>query len=115
MRLTSIGVLLFSLWSQITTCKDEPCFCGYNHLLYSVRSFPASNYNVYWSFVMIQQRNLFLVVDARSVLGVLGGFIYASFYRQCWETRVGQEMYKLTIFDFIIIAAVTIFVEFPRK
>ncbi|KAM3864561.1 transmembrane channel-like protein 7 [Diretmus argenteus] len=68
MRLTSIGVLLFSLWSQITRCKEEPCICGYNHLLYS-----------------------------------------------CWETRVGQEMYKLTIFDFIIIAAVTIFVEFPRK
>ncbi|KAK0146110.1 Transmembrane channel-like protein 7 [Merluccius polli] len=68
MRLTSIGVLLFSLWSQITKCKDGPCDCGYNHLLYS-----------------------------------------------CWETRVGQEMYKLTVFDFIIIAAVTIFVEFPRK
>ncbi|XP_056891025.1 BOS complex subunit NOMO1 [Takifugu flavidus] len=68
MRLTSIGVLLFSLWSQITKCKEESCICGYNHLLYS-----------------------------------------------CWETRVGQEMYKLTIFDFIIIAAATIFVEFPRK
>ncbi|XP_054634911.1 transmembrane channel-like protein 7 [Dunckerocampus dactyliophorus] len=68
MRLTSIGVLLFSLWSQITKCKEEPCVCGYNHLLYS-----------------------------------------------CWETRVGQEMYKLTIFDFIIIVAVTAFVEFPRK
>lgn len=68
MRLTSIGVLLFSLWSQITKCEKEPCICGYNHLLYS-----------------------------------------------CWETRVGQEMYKLTIFDFIIIVAVTIFVEFPRK
>ncbi|KAJ3615166.1 hypothetical protein NHX12_018734 [Muraenolepis orangiensis] len=68
MRLTSIGVLLFSLWSQITKCKEEPCFCGYNDQLYS-----------------------------------------------CWETRVGQEMYKLTVFDFIIIAAVTIFVEFPRK
>ncbi|KAM9857714.1 transmembrane channel-like protein 7 [Aulostomus maculatus] len=68
MRLTSIGVLLFSLWSQITKCKEEPCACGYNHVLYS-----------------------------------------------CWETRVGQEMYKLTIFDFIIIVAVTIFVEFPRK
>ncbi|TKS69140.1 Transmembrane channel-like protein 7 [Collichthys lucidus] len=68
MRLTSIGVLLFTLWSQITTCDDGPCTCGYNELLYS-----------------------------------------------CWETRVGQEMYKLTIFDFIIIVAVTIFVEFPRK
>uniref|UniRef100_A0A146S3B0 Transmembrane channel-like protein n=1 Tax=Fundulus heteroclitus TaxID=8078 RepID=A0A146S3B0_FUNHE len=69
MRLTSIGVLLFSLWSKITYCgKDKSCGCGYNHELYS-----------------------------------------------CWETRVGQEMYKLTIFDFIIIAAVTLFVEFPRK
>lgn len=68
MRLTSIGVLLFSLWSQITKCTNGPCVCGYNHVLYS-----------------------------------------------CWETRVGQEMYKLTIFDFIIILAVTVFVEFPRK
>ncbi|XP_051940327.1 transmembrane channel-like protein 7 [Hippocampus zosterae] len=68
MRLTSIGVLLFSLWSHITKCKEEPCVCGYNHELYS-----------------------------------------------CWETRIGQEMYKLTVFDFIIIVAVTIFVEFPRK
>ncbi|XP_037326822.1 transmembrane channel-like protein 7 isoform X1 [Pungitius pungitius] len=68
MRLTSIGVLLFSLWSQVTKCDNGDCICGYNHKLYS-----------------------------------------------CWETRVGQEMYKLTIFDFIIIVAVTIFVEFPRK
>ncbi|XP_070300709.1 transmembrane channel-like protein 7 [Salvelinus sp. IW2-2015] len=34
---------------------------------------------------------------------------------KCWESRVGQEMYKLMIFDFIIIGAVTVFVEFPRK
>ncbi|MBZ3878466.1 Transmembrane channel-like protein 7 [Sciurus carolinensis] len=33
----------------------------------------------------------------------------------CWETQVGQEMYKLMIFDFVIILAVTIFVDFPRK
>ncbi|XP_072124900.1 transmembrane channel-like protein 7 isoform X1 [Mobula birostris] len=33
----------------------------------------------------------------------------------CWETRIGQEMYKLMIFDLIIIGAVTLFVEFPRK
>ncbi|XP_048868940.1 transmembrane channel-like protein 7 [Brienomyrus brachyistius] len=67
MRLASIGVLLFSLWSQIT-CKDSSCPCGYNHELYP-----------------------------------------------CWESRVGQEMYKLMIFDFLIIGAVTLFVEFPRK
>ncbi|KAJ8284024.1 hypothetical protein COCON_G00028740 [Conger conger] len=68
MRLASIGVLLFSLWSQITSCGSSNCLCGYNHKLYP-----------------------------------------------CWESRVGQEMYKLMIFDFIIIGAVTIFVEFPRK
>lgn len=34
---------------------------------------------------------------------------------QCWETRVGQEMYKLTVFDFITVVAVMILVEFPRR
>lgn len=68
MRLASIGVLLFSLWSQITSCRDGPCTCGYNQKLYP-----------------------------------------------CWETHVGQEMYKLMIFDFLIIGAVTVLVEFPRK
>ncbi|XP_067296533.1 transmembrane channel-like protein 7 [Pseudorasbora parva] len=68
MRLASIGVLLFSLWVQITSCGSSECPCGYNHDMYP-----------------------------------------------CWETHIGQEMYKLVIFDFLIIAAVTIFVEFPRK
>uniref|UniRef100_A0A3B5LYX6 Transmembrane channel-like protein n=1 Tax=Xiphophorus couchianus TaxID=32473 RepID=A0A3B5LYX6_9TELE len=65
MRLTSIAVLLFSLWSQLKQCGTDPC----------------SNQKLC----------------------------------NCWETRVGQEMYKLTIFDFIIILSVTLFVEFPRK
>ncbi|GAB0196651.1 transmembrane channel-like protein 7 [Grus japonensis] len=33
----------------------------------------------------------------------------------CWESDVGQEMYKLMIFDFIIIIAVTLFLDFPRN
>ncbi|XP_006892776.1 PREDICTED: transmembrane channel-like protein 7 [Elephantulus edwardii] len=33
----------------------------------------------------------------------------------CWETQVGQEMYKLMIFDLIIILLVTVFWDFPRK
>ncbi|XP_062394153.1 transmembrane channel-like protein 7 [Sardina pilchardus] len=34
---------------------------------------------------------------------------------QCWETRVGQEMYKLTLFDFLTTIVVLILVEFPRR
>ncbi|NXI72409.1 TMC7 protein, partial [Anseranas semipalmata] len=66
-RLANIGVLLFSLWSQIH-CADDQCkACGYNYKLYP-----------------------------------------------CWESTVGQEMYKLLIFDFMIILAVTLFIDFPR-
>uniref|UniRef100_A0A8C0VGS4 Transmembrane channel-like protein n=1 Tax=Cyanistes caeruleus TaxID=156563 RepID=A0A8C0VGS4_CYACU len=68
-RLANIGVLLFSLWSQISSCGSDKCKpCGYNYKLYP-----------------------------------------------CWESDVGQEMYKLMIFDFIIIIAVALFVDFPRK
>ncbi|KAM7091382.1 transmembrane channel-like protein 7 [Ciconia maguari] len=68
-RLANIGVLLFSLWSQISYCATSKCkACGYNYELYP-----------------------------------------------CWESEVGKEMYKLMIFDFIIILAVTLFVDFPRK
>ncbi|KFM09108.1 Transmembrane channel-like 7, partial [Aptenodytes forsteri] len=68
-RLANIGVLLFSLWSQISYCATDECkACGYNYELYP-----------------------------------------------CWESEVGQEMYKLMIFDFIILLAGTLFVDFPRK
>ncbi|NXQ17030.1 TMC7 protein, partial [Peucedramus taeniatus] len=68
-RLANIGVLLFSLWSQISVCDGDKCKpCGYNYKLYP-----------------------------------------------CWESDVGQEMYKLMIFDFIVILAVALFVDFPRK
>ncbi|NXX20636.1 TMC7 protein, partial [Podargus strigoides] len=68
-RLANIGVLLFSLWSHISSCATDKCkACGYNYELYP-----------------------------------------------CWESEVGQEMYKLTILDFIVILAVTLFVDFPRK
>ncbi|XP_038832667.1 transmembrane channel-like protein 7 [Salvelinus namaycush] len=70
LRMISLGVLLFTLWSQITCFKDSPkCeLCQYNN-----KEYP------------------------------------------CWETRVGQEMYKLALFDFLITIAMLILVEFPRR
>ncbi|TRY89325.1 hypothetical protein DNTS_023616 [Danionella cerebrum] len=72
LRLVSLGVLLYTLWEQITCSGDiaaENCVpCSY-------------------------------------------------FYDQykCWETRVGQEMYKLTLFDFLITIATLVLVEIPRR
>ncbi|XP_041797877.1 transmembrane channel-like protein 7 [Chelmon rostratus] len=72
LRLVSLGVLLFTLWRQITCMGDlnslECEVCQYNHEVYP-----------------------------------------------CWETRVGQEMYKLTLFDLLINIAVLVLVEFPRR
>lgn len=70
LRMISLGVLLFTLWSQITCFKDSPkCeLCQYNN-----KEYP------------------------------------------CWETRVGQEMYKLALFDFLITIAMLFLVEFPRR
>lgn len=45
----------------------------------------------------------------------LGLSVPSCLWFQCWETQVGQEMYKLMIFDLIITLAVTLFVDFPRK
>ncbi|KAM5236288.1 voltage-gated chloride channel TMC4 [Ctenodactylus gundi] len=33
----------------------------------------------------------------------------------CWETRVGQEMYKLLIFDLLTSLLITLLIQFPRK
>nr|XP_048688517.1 transmembrane channel-like protein 4 isoform X3 [Caretta caretta] len=72
LRLSSLLVLLFSLWTQIT-CHGDPAadscrICHHNH----------------------QQH-------------------------PCWETSVGQEMYKLLVFDLLVLLLVLLLVEFPRK
>ncbi|XP_028325566.1 transmembrane channel-like protein 7 [Gouania willdenowi] len=72
LRLLSLGVLILTLWQQITcdgNANSRDCsLCKYNN-----KDYP------------------------------------------CWETRVGQEMYKLTLFDFLVNLAVLVLVEFPRR
>ncbi|XP_072351048.1 transmembrane channel-like protein 7, partial [Scyliorhinus torazame] len=73
LKLASLGVLLYSLWAQVT-CDGEMLSaaacrrCGYNQEQY-----------------------------------------------QCWETKIGQEMYKLMIFDLLIVVSIMILIDFPRK
>ncbi|XP_066486461.1 transmembrane channel-like protein 4 [Tiliqua scincoides] len=40
---------------------------------------------------------------------------YNNILHPCWETSVGQEMYKLMVFDLLVMLLVMLFVEFPRK
>ncbi|XP_072769171.1 transmembrane channel-like protein 7 [Nerophis lumbriciformis] len=70
LRLVSLGVLLFTLWRQITCQVDRSrChLCQYDHQEYP-----------------------------------------------CWESRVGQEMYKLTLFELMVTVAVLVLVESPRR
>ncbi|XP_078065014.1 transmembrane channel-like protein 7, partial [Mustelus asterias] len=73
LKLASLGVLLYTLWDQIT-CEGEMTsasncqHCGYNYRQY-----------------------------------------------QCWETKIGQEMYKLLLFDLLIVVLIMILLDFPRK
>ena len=36
-------------------------------------------------------------------------------YMQCWETYIGQQIYKLVVLDFLVAVIVVFFVEFPRR
>ena len=34
---------------------------------------------------------------------------------QCWEDSVGEELYKLSIFNFLLMVAFTFLVSLPRR
>nr|XP_046170899.1 transmembrane channel-like protein 7 isoform X2 [Oncorhynchus gorbuscha] len=60
-------------------------------------------------------RIFLMLVSLALIGGAFFGIFKATVFSQCWETRVGQEMYKLALFDFLITIAMLILVEFPRR
>ncbi|XP_066292025.1 transmembrane channel-like protein 7 isoform X1 [Branchiostoma lanceolatum] len=85
------------------------------------------DYSPEFEIQMTLLRTVFLrLASVATLLGTLYTQIACSSYAdaecrvcdeeiRCWETYVGQEMYKLVIMDFLVGTAVTLFVEFPRK
>ncbi|XP_069920880.1 transmembrane channel-like protein 7 isoform X2 [Oryctolagus cuniculus] len=143
MRMATICVLVFTLGSKITSCDNGPCeLCGYNQKLYPVSCRGGLTTWEGSTAVPVapsaRSSQVHQSVPSPETAGSGGGrgggggvgrapgtwlplppggslrFSHCL-CSQCWETQVGQEMYKLMIFDFIIILAVTLFVDFPRK
>ncbi|KAK3571761.1 hypothetical protein QTP86_018721 [Hemibagrus guttatus] len=101
LRLVSLAVLFITLWQKITcegnTSAENCSPCSYNYAQYQV-----NNNNT------VSVSHIFLIFFHHT-------YTHTHTHTQCWETRVGQEMYKLTLFDFLITIAVMVLVEFPRR
>ncbi|CAM9923714.1 unnamed protein product [Lampetra fluviatilis] len=67
-----------------------------------------------WSRITCDNNNKISVANSNSSSSDCQQCGYNKDY-PCWETRVGQEMYKLTIFDLITSLVSILLVEFPRK
>ncbi|CAF97899.1 unnamed protein product, partial [Tetraodon nigroviridis] len=105
LRLVGLGVLLFTLWTQVTcggNPEEDDCrLCQYNYKLYQVN-------------LLLLPETLSLTASV-SETSSSSSSSSSSCVSQCWETRVGQEMYKLTVFDLLIAVATLVLVEFPRR
>jgi hypothetical protein len=41
--------------------------------------------------------------------------LYLIFTLQCWETYVGQQIYKLVLLDLVVETSIIVFVQLPRR
>ncbi|XP_021359888.1 transmembrane channel-like protein 7 isoform X1 [Mizuhopecten yessoensis] len=85
LRLSSLGVLLISIYQLLQS--DDP---QYEYMCGNKR----------WSSSLAS--NTSTNVSAGSII-------------KCWETYVGQQIYKLVILDFLVLIIVTFIVELPRR
>ncbi|KAK3588968.1 hypothetical protein CHS0354_043139 [Potamilus streckersoni] len=98
LRLASLGVLMLSLFTTIK--NNEGYRCGNQNLTHD-----SSNSSVCENCT---ENNInFTTVDFKSFNEIN--------QLECWETYLGQQIYKLVIMNFIVVIAVTFLWEFPRK
>ncbi|XP_069122846.1 transmembrane channel-like protein 7 isoform X2 [Argopecten irradians] len=85
LRLSSLGVLMISIYQLLQT--EDPKF-----------EYMCGNKR--WSII---------TNDTNTTINAPGSII------KCWETYVGQQIYKLVILDFLVLIIVTFLVELPRR
>ncbi|XP_069503245.1 transmembrane channel-like protein 5 [Ambystoma mexicanum] len=83
--------------------------------VYSLFGFAETFENPRHEMYVLILRNVFLKI---SIIGVLCYYwldIVAESHDQCWETRVGEDIYRLILFDFIFCLLGSFFGEFLRR